>query len=265
MLYVYAIVADHAAGAEALLPAEGILPGAAVRLVPASAFRRQAQDARGLSVLVSEVPDTVFGEEQLRAHLGDADWTRARILAHQRVVSALLPVATILPLKFCTLLAQGASLGAALATRRPALEATVARLRGAREWGVKLFFAAPPRSTRPLEPVGAGAGLAFFRRKKEEQEARAAAEAALDHCVAASHRRLAGLARAAVANPLQPPELHGQAAVMALNGAYLVAAEDEPAWREALAELEQAHAASGARYVLTGPWAPYHFTGDGLV
>lgn len=255
MLYVYAITADCAAGASSLLPEDGILPGVAV----------QHFAAGPLGAVASAVPDSVFGKEALQAQLNDADWTRARILDHQRVVSSLLPVATVLPLKFCSLFAGEASLADALATQREVLEATVARLRGAREWGVKLFFESPTRPVRTTEPVGAGSGLAFFRRKKEEQEFRAAAEAALDNCVAASHRRLAAHARAAVANPLQPPELHGHAGTMGLNGAYLVAAETEAAWRACLSELETAYAAVGARYVLTGPWAAYNFTGGGLV
>ncbi len=255
MLYVYAITADHAAGADDLLPAEGIVPG-----VPVQRFGTGA-----LAAVASPVPVTVFGKEALHALLDDADWTRARILAHQCVVSSLLPLATVLPLKFGTLVAGEVSLAAALTSQHDALDATVARLRGAREWGVKLFFEAPTRTTRVHEPVGAGAGLAFFRRKKEEQETRAAAEAALDRCVAASHRRLASHARAAVANPLQPPELHGHPGTMGLNGAYLVAAANEPEWRACLSELEQAYAALGARYVCTGPWAAYNFTGGGLV
>ncbi|WP_018390769.1 GvpL/GvpF family gas vesicle protein [Ancylobacter sp. FA202] len=255
MLYVYAITAHHAAGAEPRLPEEGILPGVAV----------QHFAAGPLGAVASTVPDSIFGKEVLQALLNDADWTRARILDHQRVVSSLLPVATVLPLKFGTLFAGETSLISALASQREVLEATVTRLRGTREWGVKLFFEAPTRPVRTAEPVGAGSGLAFFRRKKEEQEARAAAEVALDHCVAGSHRRLAALARAAVANPLQPPELHGHAGTMGLNGAYLVASETEAAWRACLSELETTYAADGARYVLTGPWAAYNFTGGGLV
>ncbi|WP_371345984.1 GvpL/GvpF family gas vesicle protein [Ancylobacter sp. IITR112] len=265
MLYVYAITADHTAEAERFLPPEGILPGISVAQLPAAALGEPALADCSLAVLASAVPENVFGQEPLRAHLADATWSRACVLAHQHVVSALLPVATVLPLKFCTLFASPVSVAKALLARREELEASVARLRGAREWGVKLFLDPAPRTARTAEPIGAGAGLAFFRRKKEEQEARAAAEAALDHCVSLSHQRLAAGARAAVANPLQPPELHGQAATMALNGAYLVATEDDAAWRASLAELERAHAHLGARYVLTGPWAPYHFTGGGLV
>lgn len=255
MLYVYAVTADHIADSNDLLPEEGILPD-----VPVRRFRWGT-----LAAVASPVPDTVFGAATLPGRLEDAPWTRACVLAHQRVVSALLPAATVLPLKFCTLFSGEPALSAAIAGHRETLEQAVDRLRGAREWGVKLFFETPAPAARRPETVGAGAGAAFFRRKREEQQARLAADAALDLCVATSHQRLAGHARAAVANPVQPPELHRQPAVMALNAAYLVATADETAWRACLSDLERTYAAAGARYVLTGPWGAYNFAGAGLV
>ncbi|MFH1555281.1 MAG: GvpL/GvpF family gas vesicle protein [Pseudomonadota bacterium] len=254
MLYVYAIIADHGPEGMDLLP-EGILPGVPVWQVSSGA----------LAAVASPVPEHLFGAEALPAHLEDMPWTHARVLGHERVVCALLTRATVLPLKFCTLFSGADALGAALALHRAALEQSVGRLRGARDWGVKLFVKARDPTVRAPEPAGPGAGAAFFRRKKEEQQARAAAEAALNHCVTTSHQRLAAHARAAVSNPLQPPELHRQPGTMALNGAYLVALQDEPAWRACLSELEGAYADEGMHYALTGPWGAYNFAGDGLV
>ncbi|MFG1394766.1 GvpL/GvpF family gas vesicle protein [Xanthobacter agilis] len=254
MLYVYAITADHGPEDMESLP-EGILPDTPVWRIASG----------GLAAVASPVPDHTFGAEALPAHLEDVQWTRARVLGHERVVCALLPRATVLPLKFCTLFSGEEALRAALSAHKKTLEQTVDHLRGAREWGVKLFVEARGPDPRAPEPVGAGAGAAFFRRKKEEQQARAAAEAALDRCVVASHQRLAAHARAAVANPLQPPQLHGQRGKMALNGAYLVDLQAEPAWRACLSELERTYADEGVRYALSGPWGAYNFAGGGLV
>ncbi|TCT02270.1 GvpL/GvpF family gas vesicle protein [Aquabacter spiritensis] len=254
MLYVYAITADHPGPHDAgSLPGEGIVPGAPVRLLPFG----------DLAAAVSPVSAVDFGPEALPARLQDVDWTGQRVLAHQRVVDSLVDVATVLPMKFCTLFSGAAALRAALADNRAALEATVVRLRGAREWGVKLFWEAPPAEPAPVER-GPGAGAAFFQRKRDAQRLRAEAEAALAHGVAESHRRLAARARAAVANPVQPAAVHRRRGEMALNGAYLVPRADEAAWRESLAELERTYAGAGIRYELTGPWGPYNFTGGGL-
>lgn len=256
MLYVYAITADHAGEGDEGLPQDSILPGVPVRRF---AFG-------SLSAIASPVPEEVFGPQALPARLEDMSWTRERVLAHDAVVGALVPLATVLPLKFCTLFSGPDALEAAIARNRETFEAVVERLRGAREWGVKIF-SDPPASAAPSqasELAAPGAGAAFFRRKREEQAARVAAEAALDATVAASHQRLAACSRAAVVSPVQPTELHRQPGVMVLNGSYLVTREGEAAWRDCLSDLERENAAAGLRYMRTGPWAAYHFTGGGF-
>jgi hypothetical protein len=46
---------------------------------------------------------------------------------------------------------------------------------------------------------------------------------------------------------------------MLLNAAYLVDADRVGELRALVAELEDRHAAVGARIELTGPWPPYNF------
>jgi len=203
----------------------------------------------------------------LATTLEDSEWTRLRVLAHQRVVDSLLGHTTVMPMKFCTLFASEAGLHAALARNQTALGAAATRLRGAREWGVKLFWSGFRETT--AVPAGGqdgpGAGAAFFQRKRDTRRMREAAEVALVQCVAASHRRLSEAARAAVANPVQPPAVHRRSGEMVLNAAYLVPRAGETAWREQLADLADSHHGAGLSCELTGPWAPYNFTGSDLV
>ncbi|MBS1165398.1 MAG: gas vesicle protein [Proteobacteria bacterium] len=257
MLYVYAIAEDLGADIRAVPLDVGILPETSVVRVPYGPF----------IAVVSVVPEAIFGAEALPRYLEDCAWTRERVLAHERVVAALVPVTTVLPLKFCTLFSGEATLQDTLMRHRATLEDTLSGLRGAREWGVKLFVDPSHAAPMPAGAVAAvtpGAGAAFFRRKRDEQEAVETAKARLEHCVVESHRRLAVHARAAVSNPLQPPALHGRPGEMALNGAYLVGRDAEPAFRLALAELEQSYGESGIHYELTGPWGPYNFAGAPL-
>jgi hypothetical protein len=256
MLYVYAITADHPHPLSSTLPGEGIVPDAPVRLLPCG----------HLTAAASPVSEADFGADVILARLEDARWTELRVLAHQRVVDSLLPNATVMPMKFCTLFSGEAALQAALARNETALDAAVMRLRSAREWGVKLYWAGMGEAAdAPAGQVGPGAGVAFFQRKRDARRLHEEAEAALAQCVAASHRRLAQAARAAVANPVQPSAVHRRAGEMVLNAAYLVPRADEAEWRKHLAELERIYEDAGIRYELTGPWAPYNFTGGGLV
>lgn len=144
---------------------------------------------------------------------------------------------------------------------------TGTRLHDAREWGVKLYWAGLPEtaSVAAAGTAGTSPGAAFFQRKRDARRQREEAEAALVQCVAASHRRLSEAARAAVANPLQPPAVHQRPGEMVLNAAYLVPRADESAWRTHLSDLAQSHDDARISLELTGPWAPYNFTGSNLV
>lgn len=254
MLYAYAIVEAGPDAAPECVPTRmGILPDRPVRLV----------EHEGLAAVVSDVPVEVFGGEALRRLLEeDAAWTRERILAHQQVVDALLPWPSVLPLKFCTVFAGADDLTAALHRDRDTLRETLDRLRGAREWGVKMFCDADVLAGAPFPPsadTDASPGAAFFQRKRREKQRQEEEAAVVARCVEDSHRRLAACARTAVSNPPQPAP-RGQRTTMVLNGAYLVAAEAEPAMRACLHELARTYRPQGFDYTLTGPWAPYNFT-----
>lgn len=254
MLYVYAIVAGT--GVVGDLPGDGILPGTLVDCIPRN----------GLTAIVSEVCVETFGETPLRALLEDSAWTRERALAHERVVAALMPRHTLLPLKFCTLFSAPTSLIHVMERHRGALEMALAHIQGAREWGVKMFYD-PSRlrqwismATRDEEEEPGPAGAAFFARKQREQRLRQEMEMAVSLCVKDSHHRVALLARAATAVAPQSPALHGRRDEMALNGAYLVVDGGEPELRDCLRDLMKAYSPRGFDFVLTGPWAPYNFT-----
>lgn len=255
MLYVYAIIASPAPSADMRVHAPGILPDAAIH----------RYSCGSLSAVASPVPEAVFGPEALPACLADQAWVCERVLAHERVVSALLPETTVLPLKFGTLFSSETALRQALLAHRSRLEDALARLQGAREWGVKLF-AAPPHAD--IAPAGAPpvtrTGAAFFRRKRDEEEAKHVARARVERGVLDSHHRLAAHARAAVSASLHPAPVHGQPGEMAFNGAYLVGTDAEPAFKATIAGLAREHEGAGMRFELTGPWGPYHFAGETL-
>ena len=248
MIYLYALVPGQAPN----ILTEAILPGATIEAVPHGA----------LSAVISVVPDDVFGEAALQAHIEDADWTRARALAHAGVVAALAAQTSVLPLKFGTLFHDRAGLLAMLDRNGAALAAALGAIAGAQEWGVKLFHTpdalratlALPDATLPGTP-----GLAFFAQKKRDQQLNEALARAVAGHVASCHDRLASLSRHAVRAPLQAASLHGRGDDMVLNAAYLVDKRKTDALRAALRDLGATLAPLGFDIVLTGPWAPYSF------
>lgn len=254
MLYLYAIVAGSTTSME--LPERGVLPGIAIGTVACGA----------LTCIVSEVPIEIFGEAALRLLLEQSAWTRELALAHERVVAELAVGHTLLPLKFCTLFSDSDSLVRAVEGHQEALGQALARIHGAREWGVKLFY--NPAKLRDwldaeqgVEPalVDQPAGAAFFARKQNETRRQLEVEAAARQCGKDSHYRLVSLAREATVTAPQSSALHGRKDEMALNGAYLMTEGDETALRACVHDLTEAYAHRGFDFILTGPWAPYNF------
>lgn len=258
--YVYAIARPRGGRAIEALPAEGIAPQ-----VPVSTVAH-----RDLLAVVSPVPLSEFGAAALKVRLEDTDWVRARIVAHQKVLAALLAGYTLIPFKFCTLYSTEDRVREVLAQHYDAVDRGLQRLEGATEWGVKLFYdqktlaewvASSAEGLQPLREATARApqGAGYFLRKKLAQAAQNMAQGLAAACAQESHHTLAECSRQAVENPLQPCQVHGRPAAMSLNGAYLVDDDAEGCFRAALTELEARFAPRGFQYELTGPWAPYNF------
>lgn len=259
-IYVYAIARRK--GGDRLPPhaIEGIVPGAAVYAL-----------ARGeLQAIVSAVPLADFQPDALRAHLEDHAWLRARALAHQRVLAALLEDYAVLPLQFCTLYNSESRVLDMLDASGGGLRAGLDRLMGATEWGVKIFCnreqlvawaAASSGELQPMrETIGRmSAGAGYMLRKKIALAAQQLAESLERSHAQASHLRLSGVARAAASHPAQAPDVHGQPGAMVLNGSYLVDDREQPRFEAELAQLAEQLAPLGFRCELTGPWPPYSF------
>jgi hypothetical protein len=130
-----------------------------------------------------------------------------------------------------------------------ALAATLDRLDGMQEWGVKAFL----RAAAPV--AGAATGTEYLRDKRERRDAADSGETV----VAEIHARLTERAAAAELSRTQDRRLSGHEAEMVLNAAYLVPRDGAEAFGGMVEELARRHEADGVELELTGPWPPHHF------
>jgi hypothetical protein len=167
-------------------------------------------------------------------HDAKVEATEGAVLAHARVVEALLPLAdALLPARFGLELEDRAGLEEAIQARATKLSASLDQVRGRVELGVRVV--AEPSVHRPAET-----GRAYLEARREEV-------AVVDDV----HEKLAGRARAATRG--------GFGGQLVLSGAYLVDPEAIPAFRDAVDGLETEH--PQFTFALTGPWPPYSFAG----
>jgi Gas vesicle synthesis protein GvpL/GvpF len=221
-------------------------------------------EGAGLTALAEDVPLAEFGEQALRRNLEDLAWLEATARAHHRVIEALAQQGPAVPMRLATVYSGDAGVAAMLAERATDFRAALDHIRGRKEWGVKAYAAgrSGPAAASPDtgEPGrrGAGAGVAYLRRRRDQLTAQKKASHQMLADAEAIHAELSRHAAGARLHPPQAPELTGSKARMVLNAAYLL---DEPGQDFAALVATMANRYPDVRFELTGPWPPYSFAG----
>ena len=214
--------------------------------------------SESLWLVSAAVPLDVYGPEPLERQLADIDWVGRTAVAHEAVVEffAAKPGCTVVPMKLFTMFSTRARAVSNIRARRRAIESSVAKIRGAEEWGVRVLRATSSERRSMTVSAGPASGAAFLaakkRRRDDVQRARAeAAEAAL-----AAFDRLASLARDV---RRRDDAMIGAAAPPLLDAAFLVAAKQRGRFKAVATVEARACARHGATLMLTGPWPAYNF------
>jgi hypothetical protein len=227
------------------------------------------------AVLVSEVDSAAYAPEQVEARVGQLEWLAPRAEAHDRVVTAAADAAAVIPLPIFSLFRDEAALRTMLAERRDELSRLFARLRGAREYTVRVFrddsllnaaLSDLSPHVRELEKGAerASPGQRYLLQRKLDEARRTELRRVSGEIAQATYRTLAPLARAAVREPLPAAiagaeALSGRSQPAILIASFLVDDERLDEFRRALSELIALRAPAGFRVDFTGPWPAYHF------
>jgi hypothetical protein len=113
-----------------------------------------------------------------------------------------------------------------------------------------------PVADPPQAASGAGAGLAYLRRRQAESNERQAASEASVQVAAQVHAELARQSVASRRHPPQDRRLAGRGD-MILNGAYLVDHERRDSFERLVRRLGEER--PDLQLEVTGPWPPYSF------
>jgi Gas vesicle synthesis protein GvpL/GvpF len=162
------------------------------------------------------------------------------VLAHERVVEAIMAHGAVLPLRFGTQFAYEERLAALLAERRENLLDRLERVRGQAELALRVF----------RETDGETDAAAAARSGREYLLGRVSKHRRAELASRELHEPLTALASASVVREhAAPPAI--------LVAAYLVDAERVPEFRRRADAL--ASRCEDLQVVVTGPWPPYSF------
>lgn len=247
--WLYAVTAAH--GESSAPPGLTGVADEPVRLV----------ENAGLAAVVGSVPLADFGEEPLRAHLEDLPWLERAARAHHRVIGRAAGYGQVIPLRFATIYHDDDRVAAMLQERREDLTATLARVAGRTEWGVKAYV--DPRAFLP-DPADEGSsggdspGTAYLLRRRARRDDEETAHLRATERAEEVHTTLAALAAASAAHPPQDTRLAAYEGWMVLNNSYLVPDDRTEEFTAAVTGLGERY--PGVDLELSGPWPPYSFT-----
>lgn len=226
-----------------------------------------------LAALISRVPADEYNDIRLRENLEDLAWVEQTARRHEAVLETTLSHAAVVPLRLCTIYLDVHGVRRLLREHADSLTRSLRKVEDSAEWGVKVFGDGTDVDRDP-EPENEADGPAsaarpgatyLVQRQRERDRAERAGELRA-RCAQAVHERVSTLARAAISNPPQRPELHGREMAMLLNGAYLVANERVADLQAEIRELEAEWSPRGFVIELTGPWPAYNFvSGAGVL
>jgi hypothetical protein len=180
--------------------------------------------------------------------------TEDNLWRHEAVVEALMADRAVLPVRFGTVLSNEAAVQDVLAAHYADFVASLDRVRGRVELGLRVLWDdnAPPPQPSPTCGGGSerGCGRAYLMaRLEEEHQARAWRERA-EALAEELHASLAQLAAESTQQALTTPRL-------LLTAAYLVERDRVTVFRQEVEALSTAYPAM--RFLCTGPWPPYSF------
>jgi hypothetical protein len=250
VLYVYAVTR------EAVTPdAEGV----------DGTRRFGTTTAAGVSAVFTPVDAEAFSQEAIDTRSKDLEWIGAIGYRHQAVVSELMKLTALAPLRAFTLFSSEETLRAYLEENRELLAKTLERLDGKQEWTLQIELEpakwADALSTRVAslqelheQIAAAPPGKAFLLRKKLDEEKKRASRVAEDDLVTELEQAvLAKLQCETVAES----RARREGAFPQIN--VLINRDEESLLQELHGELTARYEREGLTLGMTGPWPPYTF------
>jgi hypothetical protein len=204
-----------------------------------------------IRAVVSEVEISNFEGPALQENINKEGWLEAQVRAHERVLDTLVPLTTVVPMRFGSIFSSEGSLQQMLEESADALTECLDRVRGRVEWGVKVYKNADERIEVPSGPAS---GRDYLLRRSAEMRA---AQEAIEAAGSAAQEIYEELSKSSDGAVLVTSSRERDASIV-LNAAYLISESRRDEFMERAHRVQEAHA--GFVLEVTGPWPAYNFT-----
>lgn len=179
----------------------------------------------------------------------------AAVRHHEEIVEALMVGSTVLPVRFGTVVPDEVRVRELLSANYPAFIEVLRRVRGRVELGLRVIWTRDSAGSARAADGEAGSllassGTAYVLARVEEEREACAARAELEDLAREIHRPLAAIACESTWETLPTPRT-------LLAAAYLIDRGRIERMRREVGSVSRRF--TTVRFLLTGPWPPYHF------
>jgi hypothetical protein len=219
--------------------------------------------------VVSELAAADYADERLDARLSDLAWVGERGVAHERVLDWFTDRGPVVPLSLFSLHRSEDRLRERFAPEEERLLALLERLRGRREWGIKLWrrdeelranidTLSPTLKAHAAELERASPGKRFLMEKRMEQLRTEELRTVARRVAHQSYAMLQESAERATTIPI-PPAGADSGRALVLHAAFLVTEQGFGEFQQRVTRIAHEFSGFGFEVEFTGPWPPYHF------
>ena len=264
LTYVYCLVRAARRPLLRRVP-DGMPGGEEVRLLEVP----ETQSRHGLQrdwLVVSSVPEAMYGEDPLQHRLQDLEWIGPRALAHEAVIEHFLSSDAVLPMQLFALFKSDPRAVEHILRNHRRIERILLRIERQVEWGLRLMWdpdslqtAKQPRPQRTTSVqarrIASGAEYLVGKRNQRGQSRVLFQRARAD--ASRLYRTIAG--EATQARRRSDVERAAPGSRLLLDAAFLVPTRRTRTFRAVVRRHAGALERAGISVSLTGPWPPYNF------
>lgn len=221
----------------------------------------------GLQAIVSSVSRELFSREQLQKNMSDIAQLERMVRSHADIVRSIESGGGVVPMRFCTVCEDADDVLQFLKKHSKGIIEVLDEVKGAYEWGVKVFCDATRLQSLAEVDDGESAsavitGTSFLLKKKRTLQLKKNLSTLKIQCADECHHRLEPHAVNSQMASIQGKEITGRSDDMIFNGAYLVKKQHTNDFRNTVARLARHYVEQGFDIVSSGPWPPYHFVNE---
>lgn len=264
LTYVYCLVRADRRPSLRGVP-DGMPGGQEVRLIEAPDVGPRSGAVRHWLV-VSSVPERMYGEAALERGLQHLEWVGPRAVAHEAVVEHFLSSAAVLPMQLFALFKGDARAVEHIVRDRRRVARILTRIEGQVEWGLRVTWDPPvdpqaadrpQRQRQSTARTKVPSGADYLARKRQLRDA---TRVRLQRAAAAADRLYRAVKReASAARRRTEVEQAAPGSRLLLDAAFLVPARRASNFRAAVRRHADASKGSEIAVSLTGPWPAYNF------